>query len=112
MQPSAAIKSNLAFALDQDTYSNGTISIKEVLGVIPSSALPMSSQRVIGSIYFKGKIVPVIDLRINAHSGSSEATDQICILSAESGAHNNPLIFGALVDSEADAYALLSGNTH
>lgn len=112
MHASTAIKSNLAFTLDQDIYANGTLNIKEVLGVIPSTALPMSSSRVMGSIYFQGKIVPVLDLRINKNSGTSEYTDHICILAAESGSQNDQLIFGALVESEADAYALLSGNTH
>ncbi|HIJ78040.1 MAG: chemotaxis protein CheW [Desulfobulbaceae bacterium] len=112
MQPLAPIKSNSAFSLDQNTYCNDSLSIKKVLGVIPSSALPISSKTVMGSIYFHGKIVPVLDLRINNFSGSRQDTDQICILSAESGSQNVPLIFGALVDSVADAYALLSCNTH
>ena len=112
MQPSAAIKSKSAFTLDQDAYTNDTLNIKEVLGVIPSTALPMSSKRVMGSIYFQGKIIPVLDLRINTSTEFSKFTDQICILAAESSPQNDQLIFGALVDSVADAYALLSDNTH
>ncbi len=89
------------------------IRFKEILGIVHASALPMADDHMMGVINFRGKTVPVIDLRVNTIAGLGGYAEHICILSAEENdQHGNPVIFGALVDSEADAYELISGNTH
>ncbi|MBU2618397.1 MAG: chemotaxis protein CheW [Proteobacteria bacterium] len=90
---------------------HGSLRITEILGMMSATALPIANDTVMGIINFRGRTVPVIDLRVNPIGGLNGFAEQICILSAE-GAHQTPLIFGALVDSEADAWEMIAGKTH
>lgn len=96
---------------DPDAYVHGSLRITEILGMMSATALPIANDTVMGIINFRGRTVPVIDLRVNPIGGLNGFAEQICILSAE-GAHQTPLIFGALVDSEADAWEMIAGKTH
>lgn len=107
----AARKHTMTLTPDRDAYINGSLRIKEILGIVPATALPMTSDTVMGMISFRGKKVPVLDFRVNSPFGDS-ISEQICIVQAENGSKESPLIFGALVDSEEDAYDLVTGNTH
>ena len=109
----SAVKPTLATLMpDREAYAHGSLRITEILGMMAATALPLANDTVMGIVNFRGRTVPVIDLRVNPLRGLSGFAEQICILSAESTQQTQPLIFGALVDSEADAYELLAGSTH
>lgn len=109
----SALKPTLAtLTPDQGTYAYGSLRITEILGMMATSAFPVDNDTVMGSINFHGRTVPVIDLRVNPIRGLNGFSEQICILSAESTLQSQTLIFGALLDSEADAYELIAGKTH
>lgn len=109
----SAVKPTLATLMpDREAYTHGALRITEILGMMTATALPLANHTVMGIINFRGRTVPVIDLRVNPINGLHGSAEQICILSAESALQTTPLIFGALVDSEEDAYELISGNTH
>lgn len=108
-----AVKPTLATLMpDREAYAHGSLRITEILGMMTATALPIANDTVMGIINFQGKTVPVIDLRVHPACGLNGFAEQICILSAESLFQTEPLIFGALVDSEADAYELIVGSTH
>lgn len=89
------------------------ITIKEVLGLLPATALMHGEDTLLGIITFRSKMVPVVDLRLQPTAPSpGPAEEQICILAAETRQDQVPLIFGALVDSEMDAYELVMSTTH
>ena len=88
------------------------ITIKKVVGMVPVAAMLPGPGTIFGLISFRGKTVPVIDLRLhNLAMFPLPADEQICILAAETGQHV-PILFGALVDSEAAAHELVMGTTH
>ena len=108
-----AVKPTLATLIpDQGAYAHGSLRITEILGMMAATAIPLADDTVMGIVNFRGRTVPVIDLRVNPLRSLNGFAEQICILSAESIFQAQPLIFGALVDSEADAYELLAGSTH
>ncbi len=109
----SAVKATLATLIpDREAYIHGSLRITEILGLMSATALPLANDTVMGIINFRGRTVPVIDLRMNPALGLNGFAEQICILSAESADQTQPLIFGALLDSEADAYELIIGKTH
>lgn len=97
---------------EQKAYACGSLRITGILGMMTATAIPLANDTVMGTINFRGRTVPVIDLRVNQIRGLSGFAEQICILTAESADQLRPLIFGALVDSEEDAYELITGKTH
>ena len=109
----SALKPTLATLIsDGEVLTHGSLRITEILGMMAATALPIADDTVMGSINFRGRTVPVIDLRVNPIHSLNSFSEQICILSAQSANQSRTLIFGALVDSEADAYELIAGNTH
>lgn len=109
----SALKPTLAaLTPERQAYADGSLRITEILGMMSTTAFPIDTDTVMGSINFRGRTVPVIDLRVNPIRGLNGFTEQICILSAESTLQSQTLIFGALLDSEADAYELITGKTH
>jgi len=109
----SAVKATLATLIpDRGACTQDSLRITEILGMMAATALPLADDTVMGIINFRGRTVPVIDLRLHTIGGFNGFAEQICILSAESTHQTEPLIFGALVDSEADAYALIVGKTH
>lgn len=87
------------------------ITIKEVVGMLPVVAMLPGPGSILGLISFRGKTVPVIDLRLDLSLLPLALEEQICILVGET-AQQAPIIFGALVDSEAAAYELVRSTTH
>lgn len=109
----SVVKATLATLIpDREAYTHSSLRITEILGIMAATALPLANDTVMGIVNFRGRTVPVIDLRVNPTLGLNGFAEQICILSAESADQARPLIFGALVDSEADAYELIAGSTH
>ena len=109
----SALKATLAtFIPDRKAYTRDSLRITGILGMMAATALPLADDTVMCIINFRGRTVPVLDLRVNPMHGLNGFAEQICILSVESAHQTQPLIFGALVDSEADAYELIAGNTH
>lgn len=86
------------------------ITITEVVGMLPVAAMLPGTGSVFGLISFRGKTMPVIDLRMDTITLAS-TEEQICILAAETR-QQDPIFFGALVDSEAAAYELVLSTTH
>ena len=108
----SALKTALATLVDRDASTHGSLRITEILGMTAATALPLANDTLMGIVNFKGRTLPLIDLRVHPLRGANGFAEQICILSAESAHQGKPLIFGALVDSEADAYELIVGSTH
>ena len=87
------------------------ITIKEIVGMLPVTAMRQGNNTIFGLISFHGKTVPVIDLRMGTSLLPLPQEEQICILAGETGQHA-AIILGALVESEAAAYELVLGTTH
>ena len=96
----------------QDRTFEG-ITITEILGMLPVTEMLPATAPLLGIIIFRGKMVPVVDLRMHAAITLPHlSTERLCILAAETKEHHAPLLLGAVVDSENDAYGLLLSTTH
>ena len=92
--------------------NSDSLVIRDIAGMLPATALQKSAESLLGIISYRGKKVPVIDLRMHFFMGVPSHNEQICILVAEMDNKKAPLLIGALVDSEADAYELIISSTH
>ena len=54
----------LTFSLDQEEYGIGILKIKEIIGMMPITSVPQTPAFVKGVINLRGKVIPVIDLRL------------------------------------------------
>ncbi|MBW1707662.1 MAG: purine-binding chemotaxis protein CheW, partial [Deltaproteobacteria bacterium] len=54
----------LTFSLAEEEYGIGILKIKEIIGMMPVTPVPQTPDHVKGVINLRGKVIPVIDLRL------------------------------------------------
>ncbi len=92
----------------------GPLQISELIGIIPAATLPeqLVATEGMATINFQGKIMPLVDLRMNLPLQSDSSVEQICILVMEDVKTTESFLLAALVESELDAYQLVMDSTH
>jgi purine-binding chemotaxis protein CheW len=70
----------LTFAVGQEIYGIAIKYVTEIIGIQPISTLPEVPAFIKGIINLRGKIIPVIDMRLKFNKVASEYTDRTCII--------------------------------
>jgi purine-binding chemotaxis protein CheW len=70
----------LTFSIGQEVFGIDIVYVKEIIGMQPVSALPESPDYLIGIINLRGKIIPVVDVRIKFGKDKLGYTDRTCII--------------------------------
>lgn len=92
----------LTFSLADEEYGIGILKIKEIIGMMPITSVPRTPDYVQGVINLRGKVIPVIDLRLRFSMPESEYTDRTCIVVVEIGGQAMNMIIGIVVDSVSE----------
>lgn len=70
----------LTFSLAREHYGIGILKIKEIIGMLPITSVPQTPGYVKGVINLRGKVIPVIDLRLRFGMQEIDYTDRTCII--------------------------------
>jgi len=70
----------LTFVLDEEEYGLEILKVREIIGVMDITAVPRTPDYVKGVINLRGKVIPVIDLRLKFGLAETEHTEQTCII--------------------------------
>jgi purine-binding chemotaxis protein CheW len=70
----------LTFALNQESYGIDVLKVREIIRLTTITAIPQMPDYVCGVINLRGKIIPVIDLRLRFGFAKTENTEQTCII--------------------------------
>ena len=54
----------LTFSLAGEEYGIGILKVKEIIGIMPITVVPQTPAYIKGVINLRGKVIPVIDLRL------------------------------------------------
>ena len=92
----------LSFSLGSEEYGIGIIKVKEIIGMIPVTPLPQTPEYVKGVINLRGKIIPVIDLRLRFGMNTIDYTDRTCIVVVEIDSNSGSRHIGIVVDSVSE----------
>ncbi len=92
----------LTFSLAGEEYGIGIIQIKEIIGMMTVTSVPQTPEFVKGVINLRGKVIPVIDLRLRFGIESVEYTERTCIIVVEIETKTNTVIIGIVVDSVSE----------
>jgi len=92
----------LTFALDNEEYGIGVMKVKEIIGMLPVTPVPRTPTYVLGVINLRGKVFPVVDLRLRFGLESAEYTDRTCVIVVEISGPSGPVMIGVVVDSVSD----------
>ena len=70
----------LTFALGHEEYGLEILEVREIIGLMEITAVPEVPEYVKGVINLRGKIIPVIDLRLKFSMPKAEYTKETCII--------------------------------
>jgi purine-binding chemotaxis protein CheW len=70
----------LTFSLKGEEYGIEILKIKEIIGMMTVTQIPRTPDYVKGVINLRGKVIPVVDLRLRFSMEESEYTDRTCIV--------------------------------
>ena len=92
----------LTFTLADEEYGIGILKIKEIIGMMPITTVPQTPEFVKGVINLRGKVIPVIDLRLRFGMESMDYTDRTCIIVVEIQGTVDTVQIGIVVDSVSE----------
>jgi purine-binding chemotaxis protein CheW len=89
----------LTFSLVGEEYGIEIRKVKEIIGMMAITMVPRTPQYFKGVINLRGKVIPVVDLRLKFGMEEIEYTDRTCIIVVE--LHAN-IMMGMVVDSVSE----------
>jgi len=92
----------LTFTIADEEYGIGILKIKEIIGMMSFTTVPRTPAYVKGVINLRGKVIPVVDLRLRFGMPAIEYTDRTCIIMVEIKARDGVVLIGIVVDSVSE----------
>ncbi len=93
----------LTFFLDQEEYGIGILKIKEIIGMMSITTVPRTPDYVKGVINLRGKVIPVVDLRLRFGMKAKAYNEKTCIIVVEIDSGDNAVVqLGVVVDSVSE----------
>ena len=92
----------LTFALADEEYGISILKVKEIIGMMPITTVPQTPEFVKGVINLRGKVMPVMDLRLKFGMDEIEYTERTCIIVVEIAGSSSAVLMGIVVDSVSE----------
>jgi purine-binding chemotaxis protein CheW len=99
----------LTFGLASEEYGIPVLKVREIIKVMDITAVPQVPSHVRGVINLRGKVIPVIDLRLKFGLPSQADTEHTCIIVVQVDTAHTPLMMGVLVDRVSEVLNIVMG---
>ena len=96
----------LIFHLNQEEFAIRVLKVREIMGIQDITAVPQTPPHMRGVINLRGKVIPVIDLRLKFGLPELEYTPRTCIIVVNVHGAEGPLVMGIIVDGVAEVLNL------
>jgi len=92
----------LTFSLAGEEYGIGILKIKEIIGMMPVTTVPQTPEFLNGVINLRGKVIPVVELRLRFGMEAADYTERTCIIVVEISGASGKIQIGIVVDSVSE----------
>jgi purine-binding chemotaxis protein CheW len=96
----------LTFHLDKEEFGVAVTRIREIMSVQQITAVPHTPAYTKGVINLRGKVIPVVDLRLKFGMAAAEFTKRTCIIVTEVKVEPRKVLMGVLVDDVSEVLML------
>lgn len=96
----------MTFQLDREEYGLEILKVREIIGLLEITRVPRTREFVRGVINLRGKVIPVVDLRLKFGMPRCQATDQTVIIVVQCQVGGRPLTMGLLVDQVLEVLSI------
>jgi purine-binding chemotaxis protein CheW len=92
----------LTFTLAAEDYGLEILKVREIIGMMDITAVPQTPDYVKGVINLRGRVIPVIDLRLKFGLEAAEYGERTCIIVVEVQGAAGAVQMGVVVDSVSE----------
>jgi purine-binding chemotaxis protein CheW len=96
----------LTFQLAKEEFGIGVLKVREIMGLQEITAVPQTPAHVKGVINLRGKVVPVVDLRLKFGIPAMEDTQRTCIIVTQVEGEAGSVLMGIVVDGVSEVLNL------
>jgi len=96
----------LIFQLADEEFGIRVLKVREIMGVQEITAVPQTPAFVKGVINLRGKVIPVVDLRLKFGLPEIEYTQRTCIIVVQAERESGAVLMGIVVDGVAEVLNL------
>jgi purine-binding chemotaxis protein CheW len=89
----------LTFALAKECYGINISDVVEIIGIMHITPVPRSPRYCKGVMNLRGKIIPVVDLRLKLNVEAAAYDERTCIIVVNCGVDELKMQVGMIVDS-------------
>lgn len=94
----------LTFFLANEEYGVEILKVQEIIGRLPITPVPLTSKYIRGVINLRGKIHPIMDLKVKFGMDTTAITDETCIIVIKT----DSVMTGILVDKVSEVVNVAS----
>ncbi len=92
----------LTFVLAGEEYGLEILKVREIIGMQDITAIPQTPAYIKGVTNLRGRVIPVIDLRLKFGLPPKTYDERTCIIVAEVKGEQGPMLIGAVVDEVSE----------
>lgn len=92
----------MTFKIDGEYYGIAITYVNEIIGIQPATELPETPEYIRGLINLRGKIVPILDVRMRFEKPVADYDDRTCVIVINVGEDT----VGLIVDTIADVVSI------
>lgn len=100
----------LVFHLDWEEFGIRVVKVREIMGVQDITSVPGTPPHVKGVINLRGKVIPVVDLRLKFGLAEVEYTQRTCIIVVQVQSNASSVLMGAVVDGVVEVLNLVASD--
>ncbi len=99
---SSAAGKYLTFKLREESYGLGILKVQEIIGIMPVTRVPRTPVFTRGVINLRGKVIPVLDLRLKFGMEATADTERTCVVVVQVLRNGDPITMGLIVDEVSE----------
>ncbi len=92
----------LTFKLGPEAYGIGILKVQEIIGMLAVTRMPRTPAYVRGVVNLRGKVIPVLDLRLKFGMEGRQDTDRTCIIVVQLQSAGSIVTMGIIVDEVSE----------
>ncbi len=100
----------LTFELAGEIFGLEILKVQEIIGMMTVTRVPKTPDFIRGVINLRGKVIPVVDLRLKFGIQSQEDTERTCIIVVQVTRSDREVTMGILVDEVSEVQNIIEEN--
>jgi purine-binding chemotaxis protein CheW len=97
----------LTFKLDVEEFGLEILKVQEIIKMMDITRVPRTPEFVRGVINLRGKVIPIVDLRLKFDMESRGNTEKTCVIVVQVRRRSGTVVMGIIVDEVSEVLDVL-----